>query len=177
MIRNFLFILIISLFLFNLKAETFLSGIPKVIDGDTIKINDISIRLHGIDTPERNQKCKDKNNLFYFCGRVATKALISIIDKTVINCDEKEINVYTDIHSWDDGDQTEYMIDTNGDPSILDREEDNRREYILTHTKIDSINSILKDVTEVIVEISSNIPDVKYQILLEKLKEIFDTIN
>ena len=97
--------------------------------------------------------------------------------ENIINCDEKEINVYTDIHSWDDGDQTEYMIDTNGDPSILDREEDNRREYILTHTKIDSINSILKDVTEVIVEISSNIPDVKYQILLEKLKEIFDTIN
>ena len=94
MIKKFLFILIIPLFLFNLKAENVLSGIPKVIDGDTIKINDISVRLHGIDTPERNQKCKDKNNFFYFCGRVATKALISIIDQTVINCDEKDKDKY-----------------------------------------------------------------------------------
>ena len=73
MIRNFLFILMIPLFLFNLKAETFLSGIPKVIDGDTIKINDISIRLHGIDTPERNQKCKDKTIFFIFVGELQLK--------------------------------------------------------------------------------------------------------
>ena len=94
MIRKLLLILMITLFVLNLKAENFLIGIPKVIDGDTIKINNISIRLHGIDTPENNQRCKDKNNLFYFCGRVATKRLISIIDQSKIKCDEKDKDKY-----------------------------------------------------------------------------------
>ena len=94
MIRKFLFISIFPLFIFNVSAENLLSGIPKVIDGDTIKINNISIRLHGIDTPERNQKCKDKNNVQYFCGRIATKSVISIIDQSEIKCDQNDKDRY-----------------------------------------------------------------------------------
>ena len=41
----------------NIFAET-IYGKPKVIDGDTIKINLKKIRLHGIDAPEKNQICK-----------------------------------------------------------------------------------------------------------------------
>ena len=32
----------------------------KVVDGDTIHINKTKYRLHGIDAPEINQKCKVK---------------------------------------------------------------------------------------------------------------------
>jgi len=38
--------------------EKVISGKAKVIDGDTIKINKIKIRLFGIDAPEKNQICK-----------------------------------------------------------------------------------------------------------------------
>lgn len=35
-----------------------LSGIPSIVDGDTIDLQGIRIRLHGIDAPEAGQKCK-----------------------------------------------------------------------------------------------------------------------
>ena len=45
------------------SAEKTILGNAKVIDGDTIKINDKKIRLFGIDAPEKKQICKDKNNI------------------------------------------------------------------------------------------------------------------
>ena len=35
-------------------------GVPVITDGDTIKILNNKIRLHGIDAPEKNQKCTKK---------------------------------------------------------------------------------------------------------------------
>ena len=37
--------------------DRIISGIPIILDGDTIKINGIKIRLHGIDAPEKFQIC------------------------------------------------------------------------------------------------------------------------
>ena len=34
-----------------------ISGIAKVTDGDTIRINQKKIRFYGIDAPEKEQKC------------------------------------------------------------------------------------------------------------------------
>ena len=90
----FAYILILLSFNSIISAENLITGIPIVFDGDTIKIKGISIRLHGIDTPERNQKCKDINNSFYFCGKVATKTLIKLIDRKQIVCSEKDKDKY-----------------------------------------------------------------------------------
>ena len=38
-----------------LSEEIF--GLPVITDGDTIKISNNKIRLHGIDAPEKKQKC------------------------------------------------------------------------------------------------------------------------
>jgi endonuclease YncB( thermonuclease family) len=38
-------------------ASADLTGSLRVIDGDTVAIGDMRIRLHGIDAPERQQKC------------------------------------------------------------------------------------------------------------------------
>lgn len=32
-----------------------ISGVPRVVDGDTLVVNDIKIRLEGIDAPETDQ--------------------------------------------------------------------------------------------------------------------------
>jgi len=54
-------------------------GKPTIVDGDTLRIKEYRIRLHGIDAPEINQKClRNKNN--YSCGEEAKKTL-SIITK------------------------------------------------------------------------------------------------
>ena len=60
-------------------------GLPIITDGDTIKISNNKIRLHGIDAPERKQKCT-KNNKKYNCGAVATKALTKKIGIKLVKC-------------------------------------------------------------------------------------------
>ena len=62
-IKVFLLISICLIFFFltyndvKSKELMILSGIAKVIDGDTIKINSDKIRLFGIDAPEQKQLC------------------------------------------------------------------------------------------------------------------------
>ncbi len=46
----------------------------RVIDGDTIYLNENKIRFSGIDAPEIKQKCK-KNRIEIFCGIIAKKLL------------------------------------------------------------------------------------------------------
>ena len=94
MIRKTFYLLIILLFHFNVFANDFISGNPRIIDGDTIKMNGISIRLHGIDTPEKKQKCKDINNKFYDCGEMATRRLKSIIGSNLVECKKKDKDRY-----------------------------------------------------------------------------------
>ena len=69
---------------FNVLAGE-ISGIPKITDGDTIKILDKRIRFHGIDTPEKKQFCV-KNFKKYRCGQEATNALKKKIDGKLIIC-------------------------------------------------------------------------------------------
>mgnify|MGYP001483633204 CR=1 FL=1 len=90
-------ILILSLIWFSyIKAEE-VSGIPKVIDGDTIHINNFKFRLEGIDAPEMRQQCKKEflkiSSIIgfsfykdYTCGKVSRKKLITKINKSEIKC-------------------------------------------------------------------------------------------
>jgi endonuclease YncB( thermonuclease family) len=52
-----------------------LSGVPRIIDGDTLAIGSIKIRLVGIDAPEKHQTCKDAGGQKYDCGIVSAAAL------------------------------------------------------------------------------------------------------
>tara|TARA_B110000240_G_C13096808_1_gene282440 strand:- start:31 stop:501 length:471 start_codon:yes stop_codon:yes gene_type:complete len=60
-------------------------GLPVVTDGDTIKISNNKIRLHGIDAPEKKQMCTKKAKEYY-CGKISTKALTKKINKNIIKC-------------------------------------------------------------------------------------------
>jgi len=62
-----------------------ISGSAVVTDGDTIKISNNKIRLHGIDAPEKRQNCT-KNEKKYNCGVVATEALSKKIGKNIVKC-------------------------------------------------------------------------------------------
>ena len=48
----------------NILAQEII-GIPKIVDGDTVHINNYKIRLEGIDAPEIKQKCKKENSKFH----------------------------------------------------------------------------------------------------------------
>ena len=80
-IKLFLVISICLIFFF-LTYNDVKSYEIKIIDGDTIHINNNKIRLHGIDAPELNQNCiyKEKN---WECGRDSKKYLLNLTNFNV----------------------------------------------------------------------------------------------
>ena len=48
-----------------------ISGVPRVVDGDTLVVGDVKIRLEGIDAPETDQICLDRNTRKWPCGAAA----------------------------------------------------------------------------------------------------------
>lgn len=61
------------------------SGIPRVVDADTLVIDGDRIRLHGIDAPEAKQQCIKDNNE-YACGEAATSWLRAYIGVASVTC-------------------------------------------------------------------------------------------
>ena len=79
-------VFIIFIFFLTFKAIAGeIAGSPIITDGDTIKIINKRIRLHGIDAPESKQLCK-KNFTEYRCAIIATEALIKKINKNQVRC-------------------------------------------------------------------------------------------
>ena len=63
-----------------------ISGPARVIDGDTIEVQDQRIRLHGIDAPERSQTCLLQGQR-YPCGIDATDSLRELVSGKQVSCD------------------------------------------------------------------------------------------
>ena len=83
-IKLFLVISICLIFFF-LTYNDVKSYEIKIIDGDTIHLNNEKIRFTGIDTPELKQTCK-KNSEIIYCGIVARQLLIDKIGKDKVIC-------------------------------------------------------------------------------------------
>ena len=75
----------ISLIFFFLTYNDVKSFEIKIIDGDTIHLNNEKIRFTGIDTPELKQTCK-KNSEIIYCGIEARQLLIDKIGKDKVIC-------------------------------------------------------------------------------------------
>ena len=86
-------LLIIFNFLFFIVFYISPAFSQSVVDGDTIKINNVTYRMHGIDAPEKNQMCK-KNNKTWPCGLVATGELVKLIAGKNVDCKNKSIDRY-----------------------------------------------------------------------------------
>jgi hypothetical protein len=52
-----------------------LRGIAKVVDGDTLRIEGIPVRLNSIDAPETDQLCQREGRRPWLCGDGSTEAL------------------------------------------------------------------------------------------------------
>ena len=89
-------IILFFIFFSNTIAEE-ISGIPKIVDGDTVHINDKKFRLEGIDAPEMGQQCKKESLKIssiigftfykdYSCGKVSKAKLKAKINGSKIRC-------------------------------------------------------------------------------------------
>ena len=68
------------------EAAAGLSGIPEVIDGDTIVVAGETVRLFGIDAPEMGQNCAIGART-YDCGAVSRTALLDLTAGTPVTCE------------------------------------------------------------------------------------------
>ena len=94
--KIFLKILVFFFFIFSVNANT-IEGFAEIIDGDTLRLNNIKIRLYGIDAPEINQKCYKQIFAFnffsynkkYYCGKKTSKELQIFLKNSKIVCQIK----------------------------------------------------------------------------------------
>ena len=87
-------IVFLTLIIFKTLQASEIVGFPKVVDGDTIYIENYKIRLEGIDAPEMRQKCKKPffRIMFfnfqksYYCGQISKKQLNQKIGNKAVKC-------------------------------------------------------------------------------------------
>jgi endonuclease YncB( thermonuclease family) len=60
-------------------------GPARVIDGDSLKVAGVYIRLNGIDAPEWHQTCR-RNGIVYYCGEQAWRHLGKLIGSRPVRC-------------------------------------------------------------------------------------------
>ncbi len=81
-------------FICNAEETKTISGKAQVIDGDTIKIQDISVRLFGIDAPEKKQICTFESQP-YKCGLESSQFLKKIIESSsYVDCSYRDFDRY-----------------------------------------------------------------------------------
>jgi endonuclease YncB( thermonuclease family) len=69
-----------------LELNLTFSGITKVIDGDSIKVDGNEVRLLGLDAPEYKQTCLNADNTEYNCGQISKKFLFNLANDKETTC-------------------------------------------------------------------------------------------
>lgn len=58
----------------------------RVMDGDTLRLGDRTVRLAKVDAPERGQTCADAAGRAFDCGAAAADALARLVDGRSVVC-------------------------------------------------------------------------------------------
>lgn len=78
--------------LMPVQASAGPSGTVRVIDGDTLDVGGVRVRLHGIDAPEVAQTCETKGGVIWACGNWVRAELEARIEGRKATCEA---------HGWD----------------------------------------------------------------------------
>jgi endonuclease YncB( thermonuclease family) len=63
-----------------------ITGLARIVDGDTLDIGGTRIRMRGIDALEHDQTCSRPGDTSYACGKLARDALVSLIHGATVTC-------------------------------------------------------------------------------------------
>ncbi len=90
----FSILILLSTQISSITSEKTITGFAQVIDGDSIKINGINIRLFGIDAFELKQSCENNMFIWGHCGKESKRYLEDLIDGKRITCSYREKDRY-----------------------------------------------------------------------------------
>ena len=75
-------------------AQQVLMGRASVVDGDTLEIQGVRVRLWGIDAVESSQTCLDAGGKPWPCGRRAAFALADFLGQRTVRCERRGTDRY-----------------------------------------------------------------------------------
>ncbi len=78
----------------NLHDKKFTSKDVTVIDGDSLVLSELKVRLKGIDAPEYNQECNKTNGEIWKCGKAAKAYLVGLISEQEVSCTDEGKDIY-----------------------------------------------------------------------------------
>lgn len=82
-------LILIALGAFCACSRPTITGRAAVIDGDTLKIDNKSIHLFGVDAPEPAQRCT-REGRSWACGRAATGKLRELTANQDLTCEQQD---------------------------------------------------------------------------------------
>lgn len=62
------------------------AGGVRVVDGDTLRLGEVTVRLAGLDAPERGQPCQRADGTRFDCGEAAARQLASLVQRRGVSC-------------------------------------------------------------------------------------------
>ncbi|MBF0310077.1 MAG: thermonuclease family protein [Magnetococcales bacterium] len=71
-----------------------LSGVARVMDGDSLHLDRATVRLFGIDAWERRQTCPDGEGNPFACGEEATRFLTDLVSGKKLTCRVQDQDSY-----------------------------------------------------------------------------------
>lgn len=78
----------------HLREHATLTGLAEAVDGDTIAVGGVRVRLEGIDAPEAEQTCTHASGATWACGQEAKRVLARLVANVLITCQERGIDKY-----------------------------------------------------------------------------------
>ena len=63
-----------------------IAGTAHVIDGDTLDVDDVRVRLFGIDAPEADQTCRTEQGTVWACGAWVTSQAKALVQGRAVRC-------------------------------------------------------------------------------------------
>jgi endonuclease YncB( thermonuclease family) len=89
MLRILVLMVVLLVWPGEVAGQSQLGGRASVVDGDTLEIQGVRIRLWGIDAPEGNQTCLDAAGRVWPCGRRAAFALSDYLGQRTVHCQRR----------------------------------------------------------------------------------------
>ena len=71
-----------------------ITGTARIVDGDTLDVGAVRVRLHGIDAPEAGQTCEGADGRRWQCGTEVMNRLAELAEGKTVECDALDRDPY-----------------------------------------------------------------------------------